>query len=169
MVEQWLQWRRGTTGQPFRFIEFKKGVGKAVSGEAPDADDVRVESNLRSADLIAVNTLGQFSEHPRVAALREFITDWYVSYLSIDQTRNQPEAGLNERLSKNGENLPNVIQYLKEQHPDRLEKYLRTCAAGFQGWNWWMPIPCRTAACCFRSKMRPLRNPYCPYLHPTAP
>lgn len=26
-----------------------------------------------------------------------------------------------ERLSKGGENLPNVIQYLKEQHPERLE------------------------------------------------
>lgn len=125
VVEEWLQWRRGTTGQPFRFIEFKKGVGKAIGGEAPDADDVRVESNLRSADLIAVNTLGQFSEHPRVAALREFITDWYVSYLSIDQTRNQPEAGPNERLSKSGENLPNVIQHLKEQHPKRLEKIFK--------------------------------------------
>jgi predicted ATPase len=122
VVEEWLQWRRGSKGQPFRFIEFKKGVGRAASGEAPDADDVRVESNLRSPDLIAVNTLGQFSEHPRVAALREFITGWYVSYLSIDQTRNQPEAGPQERLSKTGENLPNVIQYLKEQHPERLEK-----------------------------------------------
>ena len=69
-----------------------------------------------------MSTLGQFSDHPRVAALREFITDWYVSYLSIDQTRSQPEAGPQERLSKGGENLPNVIQYLKEQHPDRLEK-----------------------------------------------
>ena len=45
-----------------------------------------------------------------------------MSYLSIDQTRSQPEAGPQERLSKGGENLPNVIQYLKEQHPDRLEK-----------------------------------------------
>jgi predicted ATPase len=122
VVEEWLQWRRGRTGQPFRFLDFRKGIGKAVSGEAPDADDVRIDSNLRSPDLIAVNTLGQFSEHPRVAALREFITDWYVSYLSIDQTRNQPEAGPQDRLSKSGENLPNVIQYLKEQHPDRLEK-----------------------------------------------
>ncbi|MCF8075504.1 MAG: AAA family ATPase [Desulfotignum sp.] len=121
VVEEWLKWRRGSTGQPFRFIEFKKGVGKAASGEAPDVDDVRIDSNLRSPDLIAVNTLGQFSEHPRVAALREFITDWYVSYLSIDQTRNQPEAGPQERLSKNGDNLPNVVQFLKEQHPDRLE------------------------------------------------
>jgi len=122
VVEEWLQWRRGKSGQPFRFLEFKRGVGKAASGDAPDSDDVRVETNLRSPDLIAVNTLGQFTEHPRVAALREFITDWYVSYLSIEQTRNQPEAGTQERLSKSGENLPNVIQYLKELHPERLEQ-----------------------------------------------
>lgn len=122
VVEEWLQWRRGERGRPFRFVEFRKGSGEAISGEAPDEDDVRVETKLRSPDLIAVNTLGQFNEHPRVAALREFITGWYVSYLSIDQTRNQPEAGPQERLSKGGENLPNVIQYLKEQHPERLEQ-----------------------------------------------
>lgn len=121
VVEEWLEWRRGNRGKPFRFLEFRKGIGRAASGDAPDTDDVRVDTNLRSPDLIAVNTLGQFTEHPRVAALREFITDWYVSYLSIDQTRNQPEAGPQERLSKGGENLPNVIQYLKEQHPERLE------------------------------------------------
>lgn len=122
VVEEWLQWRRGQKGQPFRFLEFRRGVGRAVSGELPDAEDQRKDTTLRAPDLIAVNTLGQLAEHPRVAALREFITDWYVSFLSIDQTRNQPEAGPQERLSKGGENLANVIQYLKEQHPDRLEE-----------------------------------------------
>ncbi|WP_426318418.1 AAA family ATPase [Pseudoduganella sp. R-43] len=121
VVEEWLQWRRGQHGQPFRFLDFRRGAGRAVSGELPDAEDQRKDTTLRSPDLIAVNTLGQLAEHPRVAALREFITDWYVSYLSIDQTRNQPEAGPQERLSKGGENLPNVIQYLKEQHGERLE------------------------------------------------
>ncbi len=121
VVEEWLQWRRSTRGQPFRFLDFRRGVGRAVSGELPDAEDKRKDTELRSPDLIAANTLGQLAEHPRVAALREFITDWYVSYLSIDQTRNQPEAGPEERLSKGGENLSNVIQYLKEQHPERLD------------------------------------------------
>lgn len=123
VVEEWLQWRRGTHGKPFRFLDFRRGQGKALSGESPDADAAaeRKDISLRSPDLIAVNTLGQLSEHPRVAALREFITDWYVSYLSIDQTRTQPEAGPQERLNKSGDNLPNVIQYLKEQHPERLE------------------------------------------------
>lgn len=121
VIEEWLQWRRGTRGKPFRFLDFQRGEGKVISGELPDAEDHRQGTTLRSPDLIAVNTLGQLAEHPRVAALREFITDWYVSYLSIDQTRNQPEAGPQERLSKSGENLANVIQYLKEQHPERLE------------------------------------------------
>lgn len=121
VVEEWLQWKRASRGRPFRFLEFQRGIGRTVSGELPDAEDQRKDTKLRSPDLIAVATLGQLAEHPRVAALREFITDWYVSYLSIDQTRGQPEAGPQERLSKGGENLPNVIQYLKEQHPERLE------------------------------------------------
>lgn len=126
VAEEWLQWRRGQYGKPFRFLEYREGIGRAVSGEMPDAQDQRVETPLRSADLIAVNTLGQFAEHPRVAALREFITGWYVSYLSIEDTRGQPEAGPQERLSKTGDNLPNVIQYLKEQYPDRLETIFET-------------------------------------------
>lgn len=122
VVEEYLQWKRGSHGRPFRFLEFVRGEGSAVSGEMPDEDDKRVPQKLRSPDLIAVSTLGQFADHPRVAALRDFITDWYVSYLSIDQTRSQPEAGPQERLSKGGENLANVIQYLKEQHEERLEQ-----------------------------------------------
>ena len=122
VAEEWLAWTRSPkSGRPFRFLEYRRGQGRATSGELPDMEDQRIDIPLRSPDLIAANTLGQFAEHPRVAALREFITDWYVSYLSIDDTRGQPEAGPQERLSKSGDNLPNVIQYLKEQHPNHLE------------------------------------------------
>jgi len=118
--EEWLQWRRGAHGKPFRFLEYANGEGRAVSGDTPDEEDKRVEVPLRSPDLIAVNTLGQFAEHPRVAALREFITGWYVSYLSVADSRGQPEAGPQERLSKTGDNLANVVQYMNEQHPNQL-------------------------------------------------
>lgn len=122
VVEEWLQWRRGgQRGQPFRFLNYHEGQGQAVSGELPDEKDKRVEIPLKSPDLLAVNALGQFAEHPRVAALRDFITGWYVSYLSADSGRGQPEAGPLERLSKSGDNLANVIQYLAERHPQRLE------------------------------------------------
>lgn len=129
VAEEWLKWRRvarGKAGRPFKFLDYKNGVGTAASGDMPDESDERVKKPLRSPDLIAVNTLGQFSEHPRVAALREFITDWYVSYLSVDDVRGQPEAGPQERLSKSGDNLPNVIQYLKESHPQALEQIFAT-------------------------------------------
>ncbi len=122
IAEEWLRWKRGSHGQPFRFLDYKEGTGKAVSGDLPDESDRRIDIPLKSPDLIAVNALGQFAEHPRVAALREFITGWYVSYFSVDNTRGQPEAGPQERLSRTGDNLANVIEYLGEQHPDRLNE-----------------------------------------------
>lgn len=122
VVDEWLQWRRSNRGRPFRFLEYHRGSGKAVSGELPDESDERFEIPLKSPDLIAVNALGQFADHPRVAALREFITGWYVSYLSVADTRSQPEAGPQERLSRTGDNLANVIQYLNEQHPEQLQR-----------------------------------------------
>lgn len=126
VVEEWLQWKRGEAGRPFRFLEYREGQGRAASGEVPDEQDERRPIPLRSPDLIAVNTLGQFADHPRVAALREFITDWYVSYLSVDDARGQPEAGPQQRLTKTGDNLANVVQFLAEQHPDRLEAVFAT-------------------------------------------
>jgi len=122
VAEEWLQWRRGARGKPFRFLDYREGKGRAISGESPDEHDRRIEIPLKSPDLLAVNALGQFEEHPRVAALRDFITGWYVSYFSADNARGQPEAGPQERLSRTGDNLPNVLQYLSEQHPERLEE-----------------------------------------------
>ena len=121
IVHEWLSWKRRSYGAPFRFLEYREGAGQAASGEAPDADDTRVEIPLQSPDLLAVNALGQFQEHPRVAALRNFIIGWHVSYLSADSTRGQPEAGPQERLNRTGDNLANVIQYLSERHPKRLD------------------------------------------------
>ncbi len=60
-----------------------------------------------------------------MAALRDFITGWHVSYMSVDNARGQPEAGPQERISKTGDNLANVIQYLYEQHQERLRDILR--------------------------------------------
>jgi predicted ATPase len=124
VMEEWLHWKRGSHGKPFRFLDYREGRGRAVSGERPDAEDERVEVSLKSPDLLAVNALGQFAEHPRVAALRDFITGWYVSYLSADSARGQPESGPQERLTRTGDNLANVIQYLSERHASQLEKIL---------------------------------------------
>ena len=122
VVHEWLQWKRGSWGRPFRFLEYGDGKGRATSGAAPGADAKRLEIPLKSPDLLAVNALGQFQDHPRVAALRDFIMGWHVSYLAADGARGQPEAGPQERLTATGGNLANVIQHLGERHPARLEE-----------------------------------------------
>ena len=34
--EEWLRWKRGSYGQPFRFLDYKAGQGKVISGDQPD-------------------------------------------------------------------------------------------------------------------------------------
>jgi predicted ATPase len=126
VAEEWLRWRRKPKGRPFTFLDFRDGAGRVVSGEVPDEEAERVEERLDSHEMLAVNTLGQFARHPRVSALRRFITGWYLSYLTADSTRGVPEAGPQERLSATGDNLPNVVQYLREQHSERLQQVLAT-------------------------------------------
>jgi predicted ATPase len=125
VAEEWMAWTRGARGRPFHFLDFKLGKGQVVTGANPDERDTRVSEELDSPEMLAVNTLGQLTKHPRVSALRRFVSGWYLSYLTADNARGLPEAGPQERLTQWGDNLPNVIQYLKEQHPERLRQILR--------------------------------------------
>lgn len=125
VAEEWLQWRRAQQGKPFKFLDFKNGGGQVIAGEKPINEDERISETLTSSDILAVNALGQLAKNPRISALRRFITGWYLSYLNADSTRVFPEAGPQERLSESGDNLPNVIQYLKEQHEERLSQILK--------------------------------------------
>lgn len=124
VVGETIRWRRvakNKPGAPYNILSFKNGSGWVIAGPRPDPKDKKVRERLDEPDMLAVSTLGQLAKHPRVAALRRFISDWYVSYLSVDDTRGVPEAGAQERLTKTGDNLANVIQYLQERHPDRLQ------------------------------------------------
>lgn len=123
ILREELMWRRNrSTGQPFKFLRFQRGEGQAVSGENPDESATREEVRLDAPDLLAVNALGQFQNHPRVSALRRFIRGWHISYLSTQSGRVAVEAGPQPHLSSTGENLPNVVQHLLERHPETLKK-----------------------------------------------
>ncbi len=123
---EFLRWKRGHPAAPFHFLNYSRGKGEVISGEQPEAKDKKVKKELSAPDVLAVSTLGQLAENPRVIALRDFVTSWHLSYLSADATRGNPEAGAEERLSQTGGNLPNVIQYLQEQHPERLDEIKST-------------------------------------------
>lgn len=122
VTEERLRWTRAKQGRPFDFLNVARGVGEAVSGESSDDTAQRVPVGLNTLDLLAVNTLGVFTAHPRIAKLRDFITSWHISYLTADASRGHPESGPQENLTPSGDNLANVIQYLNEQHPDRLRE-----------------------------------------------
>ena len=123
---EWMHWKRQSYGHPFRFLDFSLGRGRVITGEVPEEDDERTERDLASPDVLAVSTLGQLAENPRVKSLRDFITGWHLSYLSANDARLVPEAGPQEHLSRTGDNLANVIQFLQERHPDRLEGIFAT-------------------------------------------
>lgn len=94
---EFLRWSRAPSGRraaPFHFLDYRCGIGKVVSGDQPAEKDQRIEKPLSGPDVLAVNTLGQLGENPRVIALRDFITSWHLSYLSADAARGHPEAGL---------------------------------------------------------------------------
>lgn len=118
---EFLRWTRsGGSGRPFNFLDYRRGTGEVVTGEAPEQSDTRVPRSLAGPDVLAVSTLGMLAENPRVIALRDFVASWHLSYLSADTARGKAEAGGEERLSSTGDNLANVIQYLHERHPERL-------------------------------------------------
>ncbi|WP_340560592.1 AAA family ATPase [Streptomyces sp. GSL17-111] len=112
-----LRWTRGAAqGRPSHILDFQSGQGYVMDEET----GAKTMEYLDSPDTLAVNALGQFRSHPRVMALRRFISGWYLSYLSVAEERKSPAAGPQERLSQSGDNITNVLQYLKENHPSRL-------------------------------------------------
>jgi predicted ATPase len=125
VAEETVSWRRvakNRPGAPYKILSFKNGKGWVIAGPRPEPTDRKVKEALDESDMLAVSTLGQLAKHPRVAALRRFISDWYVSYLSVDDARGVPEAGAQERLTKTGDNLANVVQHLQERYPQQLQK-----------------------------------------------
>ena len=121
---EWMQWRPSSRGKHVRFLDFHWGVGSVIAGETPVHGSARNDERFDDASTLAVSTLGQLAIHPRLSALRRFITNWYLSYLSTDAIRGVAEVVPQERLSETGDNLPNVIQYLQERYPERLEKII---------------------------------------------
>lgn len=125
VVGEVLRWSTAPgAGRSKDILKFQRGAGFLYDEIKADYTDEKLDS----PDLLAVSTLGGLARHPRVAHLRRFISGWYLSYLSGGTRRTVPEAGPQARLSETGDNLPNVVQYLSEQHPDRLAKILGVLA-----------------------------------------
>ena len=117
-----LKYRRGSKGNPWHFLNFSKGKGKAVTNEFEEVEDEnqleREEQALKSPDLLAIKGLAQFERFPAVVALGNLIEKWHISDFHINQARQEQETSYAEHLSRSGENLSLVVEYLYKNHQD---------------------------------------------------
>lgn len=128
-----LKYRRGSKGQPWRFIDFSEGKGMAVTNELSVLDDgeidvgrlQREEQNLKSDDILAIKGLAQFERFPVVVDLGSLIENWHISDFHISRARPEQDAGYAEHLSREGENLSLVVEYLYKSYRGIFDKILK--------------------------------------------
>lgn len=123
-----LKYRRGSRGKPWHYLDFSKGRGTAVTNEIEEVEEEeqlnREEQVLKSPDLLAIKGLAQFERFPAVVALGDLIERWHISDFHISRARPEQEAGYAEHLSREGENLSLVIEYLHKRHSKVFEKII---------------------------------------------
>lgn len=117
-----LRYNRGNRGgRPWKFLDFAYGTGAAVTNElegvADEAQLTRETQTLKSPDILAIKGLAQFERFPAVVALGNLIENWHLSDFHISRARPEAEAGFADHLSREGENLSLVVEYLHRQHP----------------------------------------------------
>lgn len=132
-----LRYRRGSYGKPWHFLEFSNGSGEAVTNELDTVNDEsqlkREQQTLKSPDILAIKGLAQFERFPAVVALGNLIENWHLSDFHISRARPEADAGYEEHLSREGENLSLVVEYLYKNHPSVFQKVLdklRGCVPG---------------------------------------
>jgi predicted ATPase len=132
-----LKYRRGSGGQPWKFLDFSCGQGNAVTNElesVKDEKDLRRETQtLKSPDILAIKGLAQFERFPAVMALGDLIENWHLSDFHINRARPEQEAGYAEHLSREGENLSLVIEYLFNHKRPVFDKIVEKIKARIPG------------------------------------
>ncbi len=123
-----LRYKRGAYGSPYHFLDFQYGKGYAITNEEdfnkPDEQLDREEQTLDSPNILAIKGLGQFKRFKAATAFRQLIESWNLSDFNINQARQIQDDGYAEHLSREGENLSLVAQFIYEEHRDIFEKIL---------------------------------------------
>jgi predicted ATPase len=133
--ERLRQRRKGEKyGQPYSFLSVMSGKGHAWAGEETEGDETaeRIDVELESSAL-GIATLGNLKNHSRIAAFRNFLQGWYLSYFLPDKARIKPRSGPQKHLNRDGSNLANYVQYMVDKHPIRFKKTLAKVAAKVPG------------------------------------
>lgn len=132
-----LKFRRGRRGQPWHFVDFRRGTGTAITNESvygeEGAQEEREERELEDPSVLAIKGLGQFKEFRVVAEFRAMIESWHISDFHISEARPSAEAGYAEHLSTRGDNVALVAKYLYENHRERFDQVLKSMSQRVPG------------------------------------
>ncbi len=132
-----LKYRRGSGGQPWHFLDFSHGTGNAVTNEMETTLDEtqlqRESQTLKSPDILAIKGLAQFERFPAAVALGNLIENWHLSDFHINRARPEQEVGYAEHLSREGENLSLVIEFMQKNHPAVFQDILGRLAQRIPG------------------------------------
>lgn len=123
VAKEFLSYRRGQKGKPYRFLDFQYGKGTAITNEDQYTDslnfkDTREEQTLDSPDILAIKGLGQFQKFKAISAFRRLLDNWYVSNFQIQNAKEIEDVGYSEHLSTTGNNLAQVAKFIWENHRD---------------------------------------------------
>lgn len=129
VAKEFLSYRRGQKGKPYRFLDFQYGRGTAITNEDQYTDslnfeDQREEQTLDSPDILAIKGLGQFQKFKAISAFRRLLDNWYVSNFQIQTAKEIEDVGYSEHLSTTGNNLAQVAKFIWENHRDIFNKII---------------------------------------------
>ena len=139
-------------GWPFSFLVLEEGRGVVWKGESTGIQEetgklslqeieklMSEESNetesveLEDVRRLGITTLGALKQHPRISAFRQFIEGWYLSYFTPDAARKLSLTGPQKHLNIHGDNIGNVVQFMKRDHPRQFDKILVDIAGKIPG------------------------------------
>lgn len=121
-------------GWPFSFMNLSYGKGEVWKGTSlGNESSEKVPVELTDARHLGIVTLGALKEHPRIAAFRRFLENWYLCYFTPDAARSLPMAGPQKNLNMHGDNLSNVVQYIEREDPEKFEEILKKISAKIPG------------------------------------
>jgi predicted ATPase len=132
--------RQARKGQPevgrlMDFLSLRAGRGRVWSGESTEEAEGKEKIDVRMSDrqVLGISTLGTLAEHPRIAAFRQFLAGWYLSYFVPQLARSQPMAGADPHLSRTGENLAKYLRFIARERPESFKTMLARIAGKVPG------------------------------------
>ena len=134
-----LKFRRGQRGQPWRFVDFSRGKGTAITNEAmygkPGAQEERKEYVMDEPTVLAIKGLGQYKEFRVISEFRSLIENWHITDFHIADARPSAEEGYAEHLSTRGDNMAQVAQFLFDHHSKQFKDILDAMKRRIPGVN----------------------------------